>query len=104
MVAARPAAGGGACAEAAAPDTTAAGAASGAVTVPITITIDRYTPEHARVTMTDALKHGGYPGFLRALRDAPPAGTLAVAGETFVIRWARQVPNETGRAISIITE
>src|SRR4051812_48830773 len=82
----------------------APGARTGTVTVTMTITIDRYTPEHARVTMTDALRHGGYPGFLRALRDAPRAGSLTVAGETFVIRWARQVPNETGRTISIVTE
>ena len=35
--------------------------------VPMTIQIDRYTPEHARTTMTDALKYNGYPGFLHAL-------------------------------------
>jgi hypothetical protein len=46
-------------------------AASGAITVPLTIQIDRYTPEHDRTTMTDGLKYNGYPGFLRALRDAP---------------------------------
>ena len=78
--------------------------ASGAITVPITIQIDRYTPEHARTTMTDGLKYNGYPGFLRALRDAPPAGTLTVAGQEFKIRWARQVPNEKGRTISLVTD
>jgi hypothetical protein len=80
------------------------GAATGAITVPMIVQIDRYTPEHARTTMTDGLKHGGYPGFLKALRDAPPAGTLEVAGEKFVIRWAREVPTEKGRTISLITE
>ena len=78
--------------------------ASGAITVPITIQIDRYTPEHARTTMTDGLKYNGYPGFLRALREAPPAGSLTVADETFVIRWARQIPSDTGRTISFITD
>jgi len=80
------------------------GAATGAITVPMLVKIDRYTPEHARTTMTDGLKYGGYPGFLKALRDAPPAGTLEVAGETFVIRWAREVKTETGRVVSLITE
>ena len=79
-------------------------AASGAITVPMTIQVDRYTPEHARTTMTDALKYSGYPGFLRALRDAPLVGTLSVAGQDFKIRWAREVPSETGRTISIVTD
>lgn len=80
------------------------GAAKGSLTVPMTIQIDRYTPEHARVLMTDALKYSGYPGFLRALRDAPRAGSLEVGGQKFVIRWARQEPGEGGREISIVTE
>jgi hypothetical protein len=85
--------------------TAAAGpAAAGTVTVPITIRIDRYTPEHARVTMTDALKYRGYPGFLLALREAPPAGALEVGGQTFVIRWARQERGPGGRSISIVTD
>jgi hypothetical protein len=80
------------------------GAASGAITVPLIIQLDRYTPDHDRTTMTDGLKYNGYPGFLRALRDAPPVGTVSVAGQEFKIRWARQVANETGRTISIVTD
>lgn len=78
--------------------------ATGTVTVPMTIHIDRYTPEFARVAMTDALKYRGYPGFLQALREAPPAGALEVAGKKFVIRWARQEPGADGRTISVVTE
>ena len=96
----------------AAPETFAAtvtisaqGAATGTVTAPITIQIDRYTPEFARKTMTDALRYrGGYPGFLQALREAPPAGALEVGGQKFVIRWAVQEPTDGGRRISIVTE
>ena len=80
------------------------GGAAGAITVPMTIQIDRYTPEHAVTTMTDALKHGGYPGFLLALRDAPPAGSLTAGGQKFTIRWARQMPGDTGRRITLVTE
>src|SRR3982751_598184 len=38
--------------------------AVGTVVVPLTVHLDRYTPEHARTLMTDGLKHGGYPGFV----------------------------------------
>jgi hypothetical protein len=78
--------------------------ATGAIQVPMTIQVDRYTSEHARTVMTDALKYGGYPGFLKALREAPVVGSLNVAGEQFVIRWARQQPSETGRTLSFVTD
>ena len=78
--------------------------AVGTLTVPMVVTIDRYTPAHARTTMTDALKHGGYSGFLNALRDAPIAGSLSIGDQSWTIRWARQVPSESGRVISIVTD
>ena len=78
--------------------------AVGTVVVPVTIQIDRYTPEHARTTMTDALKHNGYPGFLRALREAPPAGHVDINGRKVTIRWARQMPDDTGRQLSFVTD
>jgi len=80
------------------------GRASGAITVPMVITIDRYSPERARNSMTDALKFRGYPGFLEALRAAPRAGSVEAAGQSFVIRWARQVDAAAGRTISIVTD
>ena len=76
----------------------------GAITVPMTVTLERYTPEHERTKMTDGLKYNGYPGFLNALRDAPQVGTLTVAGETFAIRWAHQIPTATGRTITLVTD
>jgi hypothetical protein len=78
--------------------------ATGSVTVPMTVHIDDYTPESERTKMSDALKYNGYPGFLNALRDAPKAGTLDVAGDVFTIRWARQMPNGKGRTISLVTD
>jgi len=77
---------------------------TGGVTVPITIAISRYTREHSRVAMTDALKHNGYPGFVRALRQAPVAGTLTLNGRPFSIRWAHQEPRDGGRTITIVTD
>src|SRR5205085_1289435 len=46
----------------------------------------------------------GYPGFLTALRASSQVGTLEVAGETFKLRWAREVPTDTGRVITLITD
>ena len=85
--------------------TASAGAnAKGTLTVPITVQIDHYTPEHDRTKMTDALKYTGYPGFLNALREAPKAGTLDVAGDKFTIRWARTVDTDSGRTVTLVTD
>lgn len=78
--------------------------AAGAVTIPMIVQLDRYTAEYELTKMTDALKHGGYPGFLNALRVAPVVGSIDAAGETFKIRWARSVPSATGRTVSIVTD
>jgi hypothetical protein len=78
--------------------------AAGTLTVPMVLHIDRYTPAHARTTMTDALKYSGYSGFLNALREAPVAGSLTIGDQSWVIRWARQLPNDAGRVISIVTD
>jgi hypothetical protein len=78
--------------------------AKGTLTVPLTVQIDRYTPEYERTKMTDALKYTGYPGFLNALREAPQAGTLDVAGDKFIIRWARTVATATGRTVTLVTD
>jgi len=91
-----------------APETITANAhvagSTGAVATRVTMQIDRYTPEAERNAVADALKHGGYPGFLTALRKAPVVGTVTVAGETFDIRWAREQPVPTGRSIVLITD
>jgi hypothetical protein len=78
--------------------------AVGTLTVPMVLQIDRYTPAHARTTMTDALKHSGYSGFLNALREAPIAGSLTIGDQKWTVRWARQLPSESGRVISIVTD
>jgi hypothetical protein len=78
--------------------------AAGAVTIPMIVQLDRYTAEYELTKMTDALKYGGYPGFLNALRVAPVVGSIDAAGEAFKIRWARSVPSATGRTVSIVTD
>jgi hypothetical protein len=78
--------------------------AVGTLTVPMVVHIERYTPAHARTTMTDALKHSGYSGFLNALREAPVAGSLTIGDQNWTIRWARQLPSGDGRVVSIVTD
>ncbi len=78
--------------------------AVGTVIVPLTVHIDRYTPEHARTKMVDALRVNAYPGFLRALRESPRAGYFDLNGRKIVVRWARQVPDASGRTLSFVTD
>jgi hypothetical protein len=78
---------------------------TGAVTLPMTIQIDRYTSETNRKAITDGLNHkGGYPGFLKALRAAPQAGSLEIGGRTFAIRWAHKEPEKTSRVVTVVTD
>jgi hypothetical protein len=80
------------------------GQADGAITVPLVVRLDRFTPEPARVAMTDALKYNGYPGFLNALRAAPSVGVVTVAGRSYTVRWAREESEGEKRAISVVTD
>jgi hypothetical protein len=70
----------------------------------VTIHIEQYTSEKDRTRIQEALRVGGYPGFLPALRSAPEIGYVEMAGRKVPARWARQQPTEKGRTISIVTE
>jgi hypothetical protein len=70
----------------------------------LTIHITRYTEERDRIAIQEALRTGGYPGFLPALRRAPEVGYVEVNGRKTAVRWARQQPSEKGRTISIVTD
>jgi hypothetical protein len=70
----------------------------------IRIQIDRYTVETERKVMEDALAHGGYPGFLAALRQAPVAGRVELGNEKFTIRWAREQQTDRKRTITVVTD
>src|SRR5262245_6740757 len=70
----------------------------------VTIHIDQYTPESDRNKIQEALRVGGYPGFLPALRSAPEVGYVEMAGRKVPARWARQQVTDKGRTISIVTE
>ena len=107
VLAPTPAAAGGQT-KATAPETITANAhvtgAAGAAATRISMQIDRYTPDADREAVAQALKQGGYPAFLTALRKAPVVGSLTIAGQTFDIRWAREQPVSNGRSIVLITD
>jgi hypothetical protein len=81
---------------------TSATGASAAATV--TIDIRRYTPDAERTAVAGALKSGGYPAFLAALRKAPEVGTVNLGTQKWPIRWAREQDTATGRTIVVVTD
>jgi hypothetical protein len=68
------------------------------------IQIDRYNSEFERKTMTDAMTHGGYPGFVLALRKGSEIGHLQLGDQKFPLRWAREQPAGKGRAITLVAD
>jgi hypothetical protein len=79
-------------------------AAAGAIAATIQIHIQRYTPDFDRTAVETALKGGGYPAFLTALRKAPEVGSVAVGDQKFPIRWAREQKTAKGRTIVVVTD
>lgn len=77
--------------------------AEGAVaTAPITIQIDRYTLEGHRKVVEEALRTGGYPGFLTALRNAPAVGHIEAGTRKVTVRYAREVTEGETRTITVV--
>jgi len=76
----------------------------GAAATTLKIRVERYTPDAEREAVLQALKQGGYPGFVEAVRKAPAVGSVAVGGHTFDIRWARESPIKNGRSIVVVTD
>jgi hypothetical protein len=81
----------------------------GALASQFVIAIDRYTTEKERDVLATALKQGGYPAFLPALRTSPIIGRLKAGSQQFDIRYAYQRAATTtatggGRTIVIVTD
>ena len=79
-------------------------AGAGSVAATIQIQIQRYTPDFDRTAVETALKQGGYPGFVTALRKAPEVGSVIVGDQKFPIRWAREQKTDKGRTIVVVTD
>src|SRR5688572_16590346 len=75
------------------------GAAGGAGAATIQIDVQRYSPDFDRTSVENALKSGGYPAFLTALRKAPVVGTVSQGDQKWSIRWARERPAKNGRTL-----
>ena len=81
------------------------GESGGAGAATIDVDIQRYTPEADRTAVEAALKTGGYPAFLEALRKAPVVGAVLFADRKYAIRWARERPSgKYGRSIVVVTD
>jgi hypothetical protein len=79
--------------------------AAGAVSGTLDVRITRYTPDFDRKTVEEALRMGGYPRFLTALRGAPEVGQLVLGGgQPYAIRYARQTAEAGGRTIVVVTD
>lgn len=81
------------------------GATGGAAAATIEIDIRRYTPEADRTAVEDALRTGGYPAFVTALRKAPEVGSVSFGDRKWAIRWARERPAaKYTRTIVVVTD
>jgi len=66
--------------------------------------VQKYTPDKEREAVLKALQTGGEAAFVEAVRKAPVAGQIDIGKQTFTIRWAREVKDEKGRTITLVTE
>ena len=82
----------------------AAGATGGAGAATIQIEVKSYTPDADRAAVESALKSGGYPAFLTALRKAPAVGAVSFGDQKWTIRWAREQKTPKGRTIVLVTD
>lgn len=79
--------------------------ATGAVSGTLEARVSRYTPEFDRGAVETALRLGGYPRFLTALRKAPQVGELIVGGsQPYAIRYAREKVDAGARTIILVTD
>ena len=78
--------------------------ASGPITAPIQVHVERYTPDFDRKTLESALEHGGYGNFVTALRKAPDVGLVTAGDSQFTIRYAREQKTAKGRTLVFVTD
>lgn len=85
--------------------TATAKSGSGSISGTVDVRITRYTPDFDRKTVEEALRLGGYPKFLTALRNAPEVGQLVLGGgQTYAIRYAREKVDAGARTLVVVTD
>ena len=79
--------------------------ATGAVSGTLEVRLRRVTPEFDKKAVETALKEGGYPRFLTAIRSAPEVGQLVLGGGApIAIRYARERVDAKGRSVVVVTD
>ena len=79
--------------------------AVGAISGNIEVRLRRVTPQFDKTAVETALKEGGYPRFVTAIRNAPEVGQLVLGGGApFSIRYARERVDTTGRRLILVTD
>lgn len=79
--------------------------ATGAASGTLVVRLRRVTPEFDRKSVETALKEGGYPRFLTAIRNAPEVGQVVLAGgKPYAIRYARERVANGGRVLVLVTD
>ena len=74
------------------------------ITSKITVGVDRLMEENRWKRVTDALKHGGYPNFVNALRALPPIGWVEVNKRRVELRYAREEQRPAGRRLIVVAD
>ena len=74
------------------------------VTTTFTIHVDREMNETFRSRVMDALKFGGYPKFLAALRTMPVVGTITFEGRMVELRYAHEEAREKGTRLVLVAD
>jgi hypothetical protein len=78
--------------------------ANATVTSSVTIQVDRLMEESRRKRVADALRYGGYPNFLPALRALPPIGTVSIDKRSVEIKYAVETTDQEGKRLVIVAD
>ena len=79
--------------------------ATGEASGTLQVELRRLTPDFDRKSVETALKEGGYPRFLTAIRNAPQVGQVVLAGgQPYAIRYARERNDAGARVIVLVTD
>jgi hypothetical protein len=74
------------------------------LTTTFTVKVERVMNETFRTRVTDALKYGGYPKFLSALRALPVIGTIEVNDRMVELKYVREEPHAKGSRLVLVAD
>ena len=79
-------------------------AAGASVTVPVIVSISRWTSDAERDRALGALKSGGSSAFQKVVASMPDAGYLQVGQTKTPLRFARALPVGGGKVVTVATD